>query len=73
MECTAIALRCCPEPRMYFSAPFGNTNSVSGANISNPFASIGGDPFVPLSALQGVGVYAHNIPFSPGQTYVTSD
>ena len=51
--------------QMYFSAPFGNTNSVSGANLSNPFATIGGDPFVSLSALQGVGVYSHNIPFSP--------
>ena len=59
--------------QMYFSAPFGNTNSVSGANLSNPFANIGGDPFVSLAALQGVGVYAHNIPFSPGQTYVTTD
>ena len=58
--------------QMYFSAPFGNTSSVQGANLSNPWTSLGGDPFVQLKTLQGIGVYDHNIPFPLSGTYVTT-
>ncbi|PYS36788.1 MAG: TonB-dependent receptor, partial [Acidobacteria bacterium] len=50
--------------QMYFSAPFGNTVSNAGANLTDPWATYaGGNPMPILSRLQGVGVYDHNIPF----------
>jgi len=59
--------------QMYFSAPFGNNVSVSGANLSNPWASYpGGNPLSSLATLQGIGVYAHNLPFPLNGTYVNS-
>ena len=57
---------------MYFSAPFGNNVSVSGANLTDPWVSQGGNPLAALAALQGIGVYDHNIPFPLFGTYVTS-
>ncbi len=59
--------------QMYFSAPFGNNVSVSGTNLSNPWAGIGGDPLAALATLQGVGVYDHNIPFPLNGTYVNTN
>jgi hypothetical protein len=59
--------------QMYFSAPFGNNVSVSGANLSDPWVSQGGNPLASLAALQGIGVYAHSIPFPRFGTYVTTD
>ena len=57
-----------------FDAPFGNTLSVSGANLTNPWANYaGGNPLISLAAIQGIGVYAHNIPFFPASTYLYSD
>jgi hypothetical protein len=46
---------------------------VSGANLSNPWASYpGGNPLASLANLQGIGVYAHNLPFPLNGTYVNS-
>jgi len=59
--------------QMYFSAPFGNNVSVSGANLNNPWAVIGGNPLASLATLQGIGVYAHNLPFPLNGTYVNTD
>ena len=59
--------------QMYFSAPFGNNVSVSGTNLSDPWAGIGGDPLAALATLQGVGVYDHNIPFPLNGTYVNTN
>jgi len=58
---------------MYFSAPFGNTVSVQGANLTDPWAGQpGGNPLPSLAALQGVGVYSHDINFPLFGTYVTT-
>ena len=60
--------------QMYFSAPFGNTVNASGGTLTNPWATTaGGNPLASLGALQGVGVYAHNLPFPIGGTYVNTD
>ncbi|HYR43495.1 MAG TPA: TonB-dependent receptor [Terriglobia bacterium] len=59
--------------QVYFSAPFGNLVSAQGANLTDPWAGAGGNPMVRLAALQGVGVYDHNIPFFPNGTYVNSN
>jgi hypothetical protein len=59
--------------QMYFSAPFGNNVSVSGANLTNPWTGIGGNPLASLASLQGVGVYDHNIPFPLNGTYVNTN
>jgi hypothetical protein len=59
--------------QMYFSAPFGNTVSASGGTLSNPWATIGGNPLSGLANLQGVGVYAHSLPFPLNGTYVNTD
>ena len=56
----------------YFSAPFGNNVSVSGANLSDPWVSQGGNPLAALASLQGIGVYKPNIPFPKFGTYVTT-
>ena len=56
-----------------FDAPFGNNISVSGANLTNPWANYpGGNPLVSLASLQGIGVYSHDIPFFPASTYLFS-
>jgi len=58
---------------MYFSAPFGNTVSNAGANLTDPWASsAGGNPMPTLARLQGIGVYDHNIPFPLNGTYVNT-
>jgi hypothetical protein len=46
--------------------------SVSGANLTDPWVSQGGNPLAPLAALQGIGVYDRNIPFPKSGTYVTT-
>ena len=58
--------------QMYFSAPFGNNVSVAGANLTNPWANVGGNPLAALASLQGIGVYDHNIPFPLNGTYVNT-
>jgi len=58
--------------QMYFSAPFGNNVSVSGANLTDPWAGAGGNPLASLASLQGIGVYNNNIPFPLNGTYVTT-
>src|SRR5215831_14188178 len=58
---------------MYFSAPFGNTVSVAGANLTDPWAGLaGGNPLPSLAAQQGIGVYSHDIKFPLVGTYVTT-
>jgi Carboxypeptidase regulatory-like domain/TonB dependent receptor len=59
--------------QMYFSAPFGNTVSASGGTLTNPWSTIGGNPLSSLATLQGIGVYAHNLPFPLSATYVNTD
>jgi len=58
-----------------FDAPFGNNVSVSGVNsLANPWSNYpGGNPLASLATIQGIGVYAHNIPFYPASTYLFSD
>jgi len=59
--------------QVYFSAPFGNLISRTGANITDPWATYsGGNPMPTLSTLQGIGVYDHNIPFFNNGNYVTT-
>src|SRR5262249_4505716 len=62
--------------QMYFSPPFGNTVSIAGANLTDPWAPTatyaGGNPMPVLSKLQGIGVYDHNIPFPFNGNYVNT-
>ena len=59
---------------MKYSPPFGSLVTVSNGNLTNPWANYpGGNPLPTFAALQGVGVYAHNIPFPLSGTYVTTD
>jgi hypothetical protein len=61
--------------QMYFSSPFGNTvSSNTGPNLTDPWSTYPGgiNPMPGIAALQGIGVYDHNIPFAPGGTYVTT-
>ena len=58
--------------QVYFSAPFGNLLSNSGANLTDPWVAGGGNPMPSLSSLQGIGVYAPNIPFFNSGNYVTT-
>jgi hypothetical protein len=58
--------------QVYFSSPFGNTLSAQGANVTDPWVGLGGNPMPTLSRLQGVGVYDHSIPFFNNGTYVTT-
>jgi hypothetical protein len=58
--------------QVYFSAPFGNLLSNSGANLVDPWVAAGGNPMPRLSALQGIGVYDKNIPFFNNGNYVTT-
>jgi hypothetical protein len=64
-----------------FGPPFGNNVSVSGTNLTNPWANYGGlpgftqngqNPMPVLASLQGLGHSAANIPFPTFGTYVTS-
>ena len=56
----------------YFDSPFGNQVTVSGANISNPFAVQGGNPFPAIQRQVGIGVYAPTAPFVANGNYITS-
>src|SRR6185436_19833445 len=58
--------------QVYFSAPFGNLLSNSGANLTDPWVAAGGNPMPRLSALQGIGVYDKNIPFYNNGNFVTT-
>lgn len=58
--------------QVYFSAPFGNLLSNSGANLNDPWAAAGGNPMPRLSTLQGIGVYDKSIPFFNNGNYVTT-
>jgi Carboxypeptidase regulatory-like domain len=61
--------------QMYFSSPFGNVvSSNTGPNLTDPWSSYPGgtNPLPAIAALQGIGVYNHNIPFAPGGTYVNT-
>jgi hypothetical protein len=57
----------------YFDAPFGNAATITGANITNPFANTpGGNPFPAILQTIGVGVYGANAPFLLNGGQVTS-
>ncbi len=57
----------------YFNAPFGSADSISGANMTNPFASqTGGNPFPAIVKQIGIGVYAPNAPFLLAGSQTTS-
>ena len=61
--------------QMYFSAPFGNTvSSNAGPNLLDPWTTYPGgkNPMPGIAALQGIGVYDHNLPFPKSGTYVTT-
>jgi hypothetical protein len=64
-----------------FGPPFGNTVSVAGTNLANPWANYGGlpgftqpgqNPMPTLAQLQGLGHSSPNIPFPTFGTYVSS-
>jgi hypothetical protein len=63
-----------------FAAPFGNTISVAGANLTNPWATYPGAPGLPagqnpmatLASLSGFGHVSPNIPFPTFGRYVSS-
>ena len=64
-----------------FGPPYGNLVSVSGTNLSNPWATYGGlpgftsagqNPMPILAQLQGLGHSASNIPFPTFGTYLSS-
>jgi hypothetical protein len=59
--------------QVYFSAPFGNNVSVSGASLTDPWAGIGGNPLSSLASRQGIGVYSHDLPFPLNGTYVNTN
>jgi hypothetical protein len=57
----------------YADAPFANNFTLSGVNIANPWANFpGGNPIPFFLANDGIGVSAHNLPFFPSGSYVTS-
>jgi hypothetical protein len=57
----------------YMAPPFGNSVTATGGTLSNPWATYaGGNPMPQFSSLQGVGVYAHDIPFLTLGNYVSS-
>jgi hypothetical protein len=59
--------------QVYFSSPFGNLLTVSGASLTDPWTSYpGGNPMPTFASLQGIGVYDHNIPFFPNGAYVNT-
>ncbi|PWU06790.1 MAG: hypothetical protein C5B51_11595 [Terriglobia bacterium] len=64
-----------------FGPPYGNAVTLSGVNLTNPWANYGGlpgftaagqDPMPTLASLQGLGHSAANIPFPTFGTYVSS-
>jgi hypothetical protein len=58
---------------IFNSPPFGSAVTVSNGTLSDPWVNYpGGNPMPLLSSLQGVGVYAHNIPFPLSGQYVNS-
>jgi hypothetical protein len=56
----------------YFNAPFGNADTLSGVNMTNPFAGVGGNPFPQILQTVGVGVYSANAPFLLAGSQTTS-
>ena len=56
----------------YFDSPFGNQVTVSGANMSNPYAAQGGNPFPQIVQQVGIGVYKPTAPFVANGNYITS-
>jgi hypothetical protein len=61
--------------QMYFAPPFGNTvNSNNNPSLSDPWLTYSGgkNPMPTLAALQGVGVYDHNIPFPAAGNYINT-
>jgi hypothetical protein len=59
---------------IFNAPPFGNLVTVSNANLKDPWVNYpGGNPMPLFASLQGVGVYAHNIPFPLSGSYVNSD
>ncbi|MGA2713847.1 MAG: carboxypeptidase-like regulatory domain-containing protein [Bryobacteraceae bacterium] len=58
----------------YFDAPFGDTVTQTGANMTNPFASAPGgvNPFPVLNQFVGIGVYSPNAPFPLNGAQITS-
>jgi hypothetical protein len=59
---------------IFNAPPFGSLVTVSNVNLTNPWANYpGGNPMPVLASLQGVGVYAHNIPFPLSGSYVNTD
>jgi hypothetical protein len=59
---------------IFNAPPFGSLVTVSNVNLTNPWANYpGGNPMPLLSSLQGVGVYAHDIPFPLSGSYVNTD
>jgi hypothetical protein len=59
--------------QVYFSAPFGNRVNVAGANLTDPWTGVGGNPLAALATLQGIGVYDHNIPFPLSGSFVNTN
>ena len=60
----------------YFNAPFGNAETITGANMTNPFAAqtggVNGNPFPAIQQIIGVGVYSPNAPFLQNGSQTTS-
>src|SRR5579871_1524738 len=58
---------------IFNSPPFGSAVTVSNGTLTDPWVNYpGGNPMPTFAALQGVGVYAHNIPFPLSGAYVNS-
>jgi hypothetical protein len=58
---------------IFNSPPFGSAITVSNGLLSDPWVNYpGGNPMPLLASLQGVGVYARNIPFPLSGQYVNS-
>jgi len=64
---------------MSFGPPFGNNLSVSGANLTDPWASYNcaycaggvGNPLVVLQALNGIGHASKTLPFATAGNYLS--
>ena len=58
---------------IFNSPPFGSLVTVSNANLTDPWINYpGGNPMPVLANLQGVGAYAHTIPFPLSGSFVNS-
>jgi len=58
---------------IFNAPPFGSAVTVSNGLLSDPWVNYpGGNPMPVLSSLQGVGVYARNIPFPLSGQFVNS-